>query len=72
MYISLPVAEEGEAVCTSQPYVGAKLAITKGGAMCKCQAESRNARRTDRQTHRQTGVLDPRRVHICINSSYSK
>ena len=45
MYISSPVAEECEAVCTSQPYVGAKLAITKGGAMCKCQTESCNARR---------------------------
>ena len=31
-----PFAEEREAVCTLHPYVGAKLAITKGGTMCKC------------------------------------
>ena len=31
---------EGEAVCMT-----AKPAITKGGAMCKCQAEACNARR---------------------------
>ena len=41
----MPVAEEDEAVCTSQPYVGAKFAITNGGAMCKCQTESCNARK---------------------------